>query len=176
MSECSNGEMREMLPDLLHDHLQPDFRARVQTHVDVCAPCRVELELLARVRSGSRAPALEASRLAAAIPPYRRRSTWARAADAPALRIAAAMALVAGALWLVRRPTGVEVVSRPSVAAPAPATPLVAAAPAAEVTVGEPFADLSEGDLQALISELDELDAMTPAEADVDVPSIRGGD
>jgi hypothetical protein len=176
MSECSNGEMRELLPDLLHEHLQPAARARVQTHVDVCAACRAELALLARVRSGSPAPRLDASRLAAAIPPYRVRSIWARAADAPALRIAAAIALVAGALWLVRRPTGGEPVSRPSVTAPAPASAMVAAAPSSEVTVGEPLADLSEGDLETLISELDELDAMTPAEADVDVPSIRGGD
>jgi anti-sigma factor RsiW len=178
MSECSNVEMREWLPDLLYGRLPAGARASVEAHVDGCAPCRAELELLARVRDVVRAPAIDARRVSSAIPPYRPRSLWVRATQSPVLRIAAAVVLVAGAAWLTRRQPAVETRTAGSSQVTPPAPAAVAAVPAStpELVVGEPLADLTDGDLHTLIEELDQLDAVTPVEADVDLPSIRGGD
>ena len=50
MSDCPNAEIRDLLPDLLHDRLDAPTRARVLAHVDGCADCRSELELLRSLR------------------------------------------------------------------------------------------------------------------------------
>jgi len=51
MNDCPNAEIRDQLPDLLHDRLNPSARAAVLAHVDGCADCREELELLRGVRA-----------------------------------------------------------------------------------------------------------------------------
>ena len=52
MNDCQNAEMRDQLPDLLHEHLDVSARAAVMAHVDGCADCRDELELL-RIAHGT---------------------------------------------------------------------------------------------------------------------------
>lgn len=52
MNDCLNAEMRDQLPDLLHERLDAAARAAVMAHVDGCADCRDELELL-RVARGT---------------------------------------------------------------------------------------------------------------------------
>lgn len=46
MNDCRNAEIRDQLPDLLHDRLSAGERAVVFAHVDACGDCRDELELL----------------------------------------------------------------------------------------------------------------------------------
>ena len=46
MNDCPNSGVRDRLPDLLHDRLDASTRAMVQGHVDACADCRAELDLL----------------------------------------------------------------------------------------------------------------------------------
>ena len=55
MNDCSNADIRDQLPDLLHDRLSVTARAAVVAHVDSCVDCRDELELLRGV-GGGRAP------------------------------------------------------------------------------------------------------------------------
>ena len=97
MSDCPNAEIRDLLPDLLHDRLDAPTRARVIAHVDGCADCRSELELLRSLRgSMERAtPRVDADRIVAALPKpgaarvvvaQRRRISW---------RIAAAVGFIA---------------------------------------------------------------------------------
>jgi hypothetical protein len=50
MNDCPNAEIRDRLPDLLHDRLDVSTRAAVMAHVDDCVDCRAELELLKGVR------------------------------------------------------------------------------------------------------------------------------
>lgn len=178
MSECSNVETRELLPELLHGQLPADTRARVEAHVAECPACGDELILLRRIRSAVAAsPSIDLAFVAAAVPAYRARPVWTRVAQAPAFRIAAAIAIAAGSIWLVRRPPDVAPAVAPAVVGQTPPpTPVVATAQTAELPVGEPLADFTEGDLSMLIDELGELDAVTPAEADVDFPSIRGSE
>ena len=50
MNDCTNAEIRDQLPDLLHDRLTVSVRDVVVAHVADCADCREELELLRGVR------------------------------------------------------------------------------------------------------------------------------
>ncbi|HEX6807774.1 MAG TPA: zf-HC2 domain-containing protein, partial [Gemmatimonadaceae bacterium] len=51
MTDCSRGDMRDLLPDLLHERLDAATRAEVTRHVASCAECRAEVELLRSMRS-----------------------------------------------------------------------------------------------------------------------------
>src|SRR2546429_521739 len=50
MSDCPNAEMRDRLPDLLHEQLDARARAAVMAHVEDCVDCHVELALLREAR------------------------------------------------------------------------------------------------------------------------------
>src|SRR6478672_7741100 len=99
MSDCSNAEVRDLLPDLMHDRLAAHTRARVVAHVDGCADCRSELELLRSLRGSlDRAtPHVDVNRIVAALPtaasvrPSQHRRAWRVLSD---WRIAAAVTFV----------------------------------------------------------------------------------
>jgi anti-sigma factor RsiW len=193
MTDCPNGELRDLLPDLLHDRLAPDARRRVEEHLRTCGACQAELTLLRDLHASMRrAPAVDASRIAATIPPYRApaRRAWA------GWRAAAAIVILAAggtSVALVRRDVGVgpadsaRVDVRPEVIAPAESSTRVATAPAAPVTSLTPAAasdhahrelamassatsDLSERELSALLKEIESLDAVPSAEVDNTAP------
>jgi hypothetical protein len=46
MTDCHNAEMRDRLPDLLHERLEVSARAVVVAHVEQCEDCRAEIVLL----------------------------------------------------------------------------------------------------------------------------------
>src|SRR5581483_8845655 len=50
MNDCRNADIRDQLPDLVHERLEVRARAAVVAHVDGCADCRAELELLQSMR------------------------------------------------------------------------------------------------------------------------------
>jgi anti-sigma factor RsiW len=50
MTDCPNAEMRDRLPDLLHERLELSARAVVVAHVEECVECRAELALLREAR------------------------------------------------------------------------------------------------------------------------------
>src|SRR3982751_6805235 len=50
MNDCSNAEIRDRLPDLLHERLDLSSRAMIVAHVEDCVDCRDELELLRGVQ------------------------------------------------------------------------------------------------------------------------------
>lgn len=68
MTDCQRGDVRDLLPDLLHDRLDAATRAEVERHVARCAACTGELALLRAMRGAlTRAPRVDAARIAAAI-------------------------------------------------------------------------------------------------------------
>ena len=68
MVDCPRTDIRDALPDLIHDQLEPLARARVERHVAECAECAAELGLLRSMRSSAfTAPAFDAQRVAAAV-------------------------------------------------------------------------------------------------------------
>jgi hypothetical protein len=102
MNDCRNAEVRDQLPDLLHERLDASARAAVMAHVDGCADCREELELL-RVAHGTlikATPRVDLNFIIEAIPNAAPR---ARTLTAPRRRLwtdwrvaAAAVVLIAG--------------------------------------------------------------------------------
>jgi len=98
MNDCVNAEMRDQLPEVLHDRLPANVRADLVVHVAACADCREELELLRALRAtlAARAPRVDVASIVSALPkppsqaarPKARR-TWAD------WRIAAAITVLA---------------------------------------------------------------------------------
>jgi anti-sigma factor RsiW len=171
MRDCSNVEMRDRLPDLLHGQLSAAREAAVRAHLATCAECRAELALLTLARAASPAPVPDVSRIAGAIPAYRRPSTFVRFGGSPALRAAAVILFVGGAALVARGRLSDDITPRDSVA--------LGVAPAAgEIGIGDTFQDLSDSDLKALADELGNLPAMMleePAEVAVPMTELEGG-
>lgn len=159
MTECANAEIRDLLPELLASNGTRADLAHVRSHVAACDACRSELALLRSVRSAVRAPAVDAGRIAAAIPPYRAASPWQRMARPAAVRIAATVVLVAGLGALIRGAPGRGGADTAAVVA--------AAAPPTEIAISATLSDLTDAQLQDLLRELGELEAVTPTDADV---------
>jgi putative zinc finger protein len=127
MSECTNGELRDLLPELVNDRLDAESRQRVEAHVASCADCADELALLRSLRPAlTREPVVDTQRIAAAV----LARTAGAASHAPAragiavrwrVAIAAAALLAAGALGYVA--TAHHENGAPEIAvAPAPGT------------------------------------------------------
>ena len=190
MTDCPNVEMRELLPELLHEELDAATRERVERHVATCGDCAAELALLRSARSALRAayqPRIDVASIVAALPrPTGRRSAWdgTGSARSPlAWRIAAAVAVVSlGGLSfaVARSPFGASV-GAPSVAvggdsgaaratAPFGETALAVATPASArrvgLTTGGGLSDLGDTQLETLLGELEQLEAAPAAEPD----------
>lgn len=193
MSECSLGGLHDELPDLLHDRLDGDERARVLAHVDECAACAGELALLRRARGALLAatPRVDTDAIVSRIPGAagvipigsrrRRMSAW---------RMAAAIALVAlGGSAIVARwrdvpaddSVTVGTVATTSADSAPPATAPPASAPAAAeaprviarvadasmaIPGGSALGELTEADLRALLDDIDSVDPVPAAEPD----------
>lgn len=68
MADCSREDIRDLLPDLVHDQLGPAERARVEQHLAECADCATELELLRSLRATAFVtPEVNVDRIAAAV-------------------------------------------------------------------------------------------------------------
>ena len=196
MNDCPNGEIRDLLPDLLHHRLAPDAQRLVEAHVSACARCQEELALLRGMsRALRRAPAVDVGEIVAAIPAYRAsaRRYWS------GWRIAAAITFVAAggtSLAVVRHRevapgenVGVATAvtpdsrggdpdsARPLVVAPVPMDASsrasgAAGAPATrELAVASAtIADLDERELSTLLQDLESIDAMPSVEVEPGAP------
>jgi anti-sigma factor RsiW len=121
MNDCQNAEIRDQLPDLLHDRLGAHQRAAMLAHVESCADCREELELLraARAMLQAQTPRVDVRWVVNALPAAmpgaatvaRRRPVWAD------WRIAAAVTLLVagGGSFAVLRQRQSPLATRPAV-------------------------------------------------------------
>jgi hypothetical protein len=107
MSECTNGELRDLLPELVNGRLDAEMQHRVEAHVASCTECAEELELLRSLRASlTREPAIDTQRIAAAVRAHTGGAAnrgASRAGITPRWRvaIAAAALFAAGALSYV---------------------------------------------------------------------------
>ena len=195
MNECTENEIQEMLPDLLHGTLPADARARVDAHLASCEQCREDLEVLRAVKSAAVfAPVIDIDRVVRQIPPYR---TIVPTIERPAATrvvswlVAASLAIVViggGSLVLARRdvPTARPAVvsTRPPASTPVQPT-AEAIAPSQDVMPGaQPHTHalalatdvdgLSDGSLQQLMSDMAQFDALPAAEPDPVMPVDSG--
>jgi hypothetical protein len=191
MTDCANVEMKELLPDFVHDRLGSAEAARVKSHVSDCAECSAELELIRAVMASTpAAPAMDVAAIVAKLPqPPSRVDSVARPAMARdgrvfrfgvrQLPIAAAVALAASLAFVVvgrqkspteirpgasaQAPAGIPASSRPAEKTPAAASKVLASASRVA-----PAASLTLGgsteDLsdESLAILVDEIDRMDP--------------
>jgi anti-sigma factor RsiW len=193
MNKCTENEIKELLPDLLHRTLAADARARVEAHLASCEECREELEVLRTVQSAAVfAPMISVDSVVRRIPPYQK---IVPVVERPATTrvvswlVAASMAIAVvggGSLILARgelRNVARSVVTAPSgPAAPAqgtsdPLAPVQSISPAqTAIETAQPHtpalalaADvdgLSDGSLEQLMTEMAQFDALPATEGD----------
>lgn len=191
MTDCPNGEMRDLLPDLLHGRMAPPQRAAVERHVAACAQCRDELVLLGALRESlHHVPMVDVRRVVGALPAYRAsgdgpRGGWRAAAAIAAIVIGGVSFAIAARdvapertadvatipwrdtllpLLMARSEPPAQVAAQGSAAATRRAVP---PAPR-ELALEHGLGDLTDSELSALLHEIHSLDA-TPL---VDVESI----
>jgi len=202
MIDCQNGNVRDALPDYLHDRLDPARRAEVEAHFATCDACRAELSLLRDLRATMRrAPVVDTAAIAAAIPPYRvlAKRSWLTGWRAAAAVAAIAVGGTSIALLRSRAPdtpgdVGAYVraestASRDSlpIAAvhPRPDVPAVvrsapAREPAQTVLTGElamasgAIGELSDRELSALVDGIESLDGLPSTEVEGAEPVAVG--
>lgn len=176
MRDCSNVEFREMLPEQAAGSLQGDSARRMTAHLDECADCVEELAVLRSARAVLlRAPAVDVSRIATGVA----QATRARAAvpvRAPrrwvGLRAAAALLVVAAGATSVVLWNGGADADRPTSAAVAQVEPTANEG----LALGGGFADLSDAEIEALMRDIDELDADYVLEPETTLPSLAIGE
>lgn len=192
MTDCPNAEMRDRLPDLLHERLEERVRALVLAHVGECADCHAELALLREMRGSlsSGIVAIDTGIVARSVVARTIRKPRAgrqsRGAD---WRIAAAITVFAVgsasvATFLAMRSPGHHVTapvpplatsgnqiarvtdSTRTVVAPhhTPNSAVRAPKEGAELAAAGDVGDLSESDLRTLLGDLDSIEAVPPTE------------
>lgn len=185
MTDCPNGDIRDLLPDLLHGRLGAAERAEVEAHVRACTDCRDELELLRALRSAMRrAPAVDVGAIVAGIPSYRVPVRPVAPRRWGGWRIAAAVTLLAagGTSVVVARHGDRTPAAVATAPVTAPASASNALPGAAEVTAtpaprelalaGGTISDLDDSELSTLLDDIGTLNAVTPA--DVDNAAVAG--
>ena len=69
MTDCTNAEIRDLLPDYVNDTLSASVAAIVESHVATCADCTQEVELLrTAVAVRPRAISLDVAKIVASLP------------------------------------------------------------------------------------------------------------
>ena len=192
MNKCTDSDIQEMLPDLLHGALPADARGRVKAHLATCEECREDLEVLRAVNSAAVfAPKIAVDRVVAQIPPYR---MIAPGVDHPA-RTRVVSWLVAASLAVVVLGGGSLLLIQPRAATQAVAVDVPGSAPAIPSTAGtvatknvksltpspttvtaapHPYAlalaadvdGLSDGSLVQLMNEMNRFDGLPASEPD----------
>jgi len=191
MRDCADGDVRDLLPDFVHETLAEAEQARVGAHVSSCADCAAEVALLRTIGACLPAPAVDVRRIVAALPAFPGGVVRRPAFPARPWRFAAAATVlaVAGISLAVVQGTFLAAGSgRATVAAPDAVT-RTRVAPVG--TVGETLAsvvrpvkdaaglafdgglaDLTDKQLQSLLGEIDALDAKPSAEPESPVGNI----
>lgn len=169
MTDCPRGEVRDLLPDLLHDSLDADRRAAVESHVASCAACSDELALLRNVRVSSLqdTPALDHDRIARSVRTSRvpvtplHRDGARRRVSVPTWVLSAAAAL----LLLVTGALAVMYVSQRTPAVQTPVAQMPDASPTGALVYASQggllvgaLVDLDEAELESMLRFLPALD------------------
>ena len=202
MNKCTDSNIQEMLPDLLHRTLADDARKRVEAHVATCESCQEDLDVLRAVKSAAIfAPSIDVDGVVRQIPPYR---TIVPAMERPVSTrvvswlVAASLVLVVlggGSVLMVQsrgsraaNPAGNAqvpntIAKNPEATKLNPSESIAVSRPDAPVALPHPHAlalaadadGLSDGSLVQLMNDMDGFDALPGAEPDP-VISVDSGD
>jgi hypothetical protein len=199
MNKCTDSDIQEMLPDLLHNALPGDAKKRVEAHLATCESCQEELDVIRTVKdAGIFAPSINVDRVVRQVPPYR---TIVPAIEQPARTrmvswlVAAGLALAvvgSGSAIVMRQisnetgsavataPTGPSVTIPVPAATPEPrvraiASPTTTPSPTHALALATDVDALSDRNLVQLMNDMDRFDALPNAEPDP-VISVDSGD
>jgi hypothetical protein len=202
MHDCPDGEMRDLLPGYVHGTLSAAERAAVSAHIQECADCAAEAELIQFASVAFPAPSkIDTRKIVSMLPAAPRRArrgmpmsgAWRFAAAIGAFAFGAlSVAALRGAFS--KAPQERQVASAPAQAQRAPATapaarqpagatvtpaPLASRGPvaapkptAASISFGGGLGDLTDEQLDMLLGELDTLDALPSAEPETHLSPI----
>lgn len=183
MSDCTNVEIRELLPEYLHDRLGATARARVDAHVATCADCAGELAVLRSVRQAyAGRPAIDTDAIVRALP--RPATTRRRRRTAtPWLRVAAVVSFVSlGGISIVAlrdflNGDGARHMVDTLALGTDSSRPAMANGAYPVISFGGGVSDLGTDDLEALLAAVETLEGALPAEPDdlLDSDARRGG-
>ena len=193
MSDCINVEMRELLPERLHEALDDAERTRVDAHLARCEECAAEYALLRSARDvmlASNIPRIDAAAIVAALPrPSRSPALSATRPNKAVWRIAAALTAVSlgGLSFVAIREVGSGRAQIPQLVDSTPISGGVTSSASSVATTAAPaitsmgvdspvamrsrglstgggLADLADAQLEALLGDLDRIDAAPVAE------------
>ena len=192
MNKCTDNDVRDVLPDLLHGALGAHAMERAEAHLATCEECRAELQVLRAVKSAAVfAPRIDVDQVVRQIPPYR---TIVPAVELPvrprlvSWLVAASLAIAAvgvGSMLVTRQdattaPTSVTA-TVPSARVEAQPTPIASKTPDAGAVSGTAVAiqphthalalaadveSLSDGNLVQLMNDMNRFDALPATESD----------
>ncbi len=199
MNRCTEVDVQEMLPDLLHGKLEARARARVEAHVATCEDCAEDLEVLRTVKSAAVfIPAIDVDRVVRQIPPYR---VIVPAAQVPARSrvvswlVAASLAVVVlggGSLLMIQQKplpqrvarvdssksgskSGQQVARNPAASVVASKGPASAEPRPHALAMATGVDGLSDNNLRQLMNDMDSFDALPTTEPEA-VISVDNGD
>jgi hypothetical protein len=199
MNKCTEIEIQEMLPDVLHGSLDGRERARLEAHLLTCESCRGDLDVLRAVKGAAIfAPAINVDSVVRQIPPYR---TILPGVEKPARTrvvqwlVAAAVVLgvVGGGSLLLSKqirtsqppvavivPESITIAKTPEVAGSAlmvapKVTEVSATSRPQALALSTDVDNLSDGNLVQLMNDMDQFDALPAAEPEP-VISVDSGD
>lgn len=178
MNDCVNGEIRDVLPELVSGTLPAGDIVRVQDHVRACADCAAEVDLLRTARAAMRlAPVMDTTRIAAAVQASTAERLTARRVPARVARIAGlSLIVVLGAvgLWSTRDSSPVTTEPRAATVPPGAVEPSLVGQPAVvepravrgpvQLALGGDMSQLEDDQLVALMTQLSALEAMPVAD------------
>ncbi len=187
MTECTNGEMRDLLPELVSGRLSAEMQLAVEAHVAECEECAEELTLLRALRPAlMRGPVVDAQRIAAAVRAQVPASARSGSSGASARWSTPRRLAIAAAALLAVSAAGYVVATRGRSAPPEIAVvhtvrphtndsshqqvivaPVPAPAPQQQVAnagVLDNLSDLSDDDVRTLTASLDGMSAVPDAE------------
>lgn len=163
MIDCSNGDIRDQLPELVNGRLVGDPLAAVRAHLVDCALCQAEVELLERTRAILifTTPRIDATRIAQALPtPSMRSHSHSRAFD---WRIAATIAVLAvgggGTALMHRNRVSPKLTDTITIA-----TNAQSITDGSELSISSDLSGLSDEQLDALVSSVNHIEALPSAE------------
>jgi hypothetical protein len=193
MNDCTDNDIREMLPDLLHGALGAGAVERAEAHLASCEECRADLQVLRAVRNAAVfAPTIDIDQVVRRIPPY---SKIVPAVEAPARSrlvswlVAATVAITVvgvGSMLVTKQgattaPTSVAT-ALPSAMIPAPPTQVALKTPGTgassavgiatqpshthALAVAADVDALTDGNLVQLMSDMNRFDALPATESD----------
>ena len=204
MSDCTNLEMRDLLPDLARGALTGPPRVALDAHLATCVGCRAELEVVRKAHAAlSGTPSVDTARIVAAVARSTavRRNATAAVAQARRRRVsvlstparrawlaaASVVAIVSAAVLAPSADRGpdspgvapvVVQAEEPTTSAPVSSEPTRPTTPGSpprvELVMGGGVSDLADADLESLLEVLDDVDTELDVEPAVLLPVLEG--